>query len=148
MEQVYDPISDPNFAVPNYLYLDAFDTAKQLYRTIPFDFTIDATGNYNSTSFGMVAQNSFDASSNPIKVWKFNITRYVQNFLTQREPLYDLRLTAPYLLKDIYRSGATSSSDVDQYFSFNPDILAGRVRLGGGNHPTQRMRLRIIYTKI
>jgi hypothetical protein len=144
MEQVYDP-SDLIYATPTYLFLDAYDTAKKTYRTIPYDFTIDGNGNYNSGSFGMNGKSTVDAVNNPIKVWKFNITRYIQNVLTKKEPLHDFRVTAPFVLKDYFRA---LGSDYLQTFSLNPEVLAGRVRLGGGNHPTQRMRLRIIYTKI
>jgi hypothetical protein len=145
MQEVYDP-SDNTFAIPQYLFLDAFDTAKQRYRTIPFDFTIDASGVYNTNVFGMVPKDTVDASHNPIKIWRFNITRYVQNFLTGKELLYDLRLSTPYVLKELLR--ISPGSDLDENLGFNPNILEGRVRLGGGNHPSQRMKLRIIYTKI
>lgn len=142
MEQVYDP-SDNTFAMPTYLFLDAFDTAKQHYRTIPYDFTIDASNTYNTAVFGMIPKDTFDVGHNPIKIWRFNITRYVQNFLNGKEPLFDFRLTTPYLLQELLQG-----SNQEVTLSFNPDILEGRVRLGGGNHPTQRMKLRIIYTKI
>ena len=145
MEEVYDQ-SDNIFAVPPYLFLDAFDTAKQRYRTIPYDFTIDANGIYNTGVFGMTPKDTVDANHNPIKIWRFNITRYVQNFLTRREPLFDLRLSTPYTLKELLQ--ISPGSDIDENLGFNPDILEGRVRLGGGNHPAQRMKLRIIYTKI
>jgi hypothetical protein len=29
-----------------------------------------------------------------------------------------------------------------------PTAVMGRVRLGGGSHPTQKMKLRIVYSKI
>src|SRR5262249_44061917 len=97
MQEVHDP-SDNIFAIPSYLFLDAFDTAKQRYRTIPYDFTIDASGVYNTDVFGMTPKDTVDASHNPIKIWRFNITRYVQHFLTGTEPLFDLRLSSSYSL--------------------------------------------------
>ncbi|MFI5133205.1 MAG: DUF4270 family protein [Chitinophagales bacterium] len=148
MEQVYDPTpsSDQVFNVPDLLFLDAYDTAKLRYRSMPYDLLFDANGGYNSDMFGMSGKKTVDAGNNPITVWKFNITRYVQNYLTRKEPLYDLRLYAPFSITDLYRVAA--ATDQDQVFNVNSAIVTGRVRLGGGNHPTQRMRLHIIYSKL
>ncbi|HYM95036.1 MAG TPA: DUF4270 family protein, partial [Chitinophagaceae bacterium] len=148
MEQVYDlsPSSDQIFSVPSLLFLDAYDTAKLRFRSVPYDFLYDPTSGANSASFGMLSKKSLDASNNSIAVWKFNITRYVQNYLTRKEPLYNLRLTAPFSSHDLY--GVAGGTDQDLLFSINPTIAAGRVRLGGGNHPTQKMRLHIIYSKL
>ncbi|OQY93608.1 MAG: hypothetical protein B6D37_10970 [Sphingobacteriales bacterium UTBCD1] len=145
-EQVYDPSpsSDRIFNVPKLLFLDAFDTAKNAFRTIPYDFIVDPTQGPNYINFGMVGKTTVDANGNPITVWKFDITRYVQNYLTKKEPLYNLRISAPFITKDLYRLNGVS--DISQRITVNSLIAAGRVRLGGGNHPTQRMRLHIIYT--
>jgi hypothetical protein len=146
IEQVYHP-SDNIFGPPDRLFLDAYDTTLKKYRTIPFDFTLDFQGNINAQSFGMNPKSTVDGSGNPIKVWRFNISRYIQNMLTGKEPLYELRLISPYFIYDQYRPpGSTSTQPLGVYV--NNSILRGRLRAGGGNHPTQPMRLRIIYSKI
>ena len=141
IEQVYDP-SDELFPPPGYLYLDAYDSAKTKFRTIPFDFGIDNSGGINAGSFGMVGRKEI-SGANTITVWRFNITRYVQHIVTNHNTSYQLRLSAPNYMKEIY-----TPFESEQQFSINPTIAKGRVRVGGGNHSTQRMRLRIIYSKI
>lgn len=146
MEQVYDP-SDKVYTTPDVLFLDAYDTAKKRHRTIPYDFQLDNTGSPNYDGFGMLGKNSIDPLGNSIKVWKFNLTRYVQNMNTGKEKNYSLRLTAPFFLVDILKD-PSSGVDYDSFIYANPDIAKGRVRFGGGNHATQKMRLRIIYSKL
>jgi len=141
VEQVHDP-SDDVFGPPDYLYLDAYDSAKANFRTIPFDFGIDFSGGINAGSFGMVGKPAI-FGPNTITVWRFNLTRYVQHIVTNHNTNYSLRLSSPNYIKEIY-----SGNETTQQFSVNPTIAKGRLRVGGGNHSTQRMRLRIIYSKI
>lgn len=146
VEQVYHP-SDAMFPPPNFMYLDAYDTSLKKYRTIPYDLNIDLSGNINRQQFGMIGIKSTDAFNNPITVWRFNISRYVQHIFTKTDSLMELRLLATYYVLDQYRPpGSTSFVPFGIYI--NPSIVKGRVRVGGGNHATQRMRLRIVYSKI
>ncbi len=145
MEQVYDP-SDTLFRYPPALQLDAYDASISSYRTVPYDFTPDGTGSYNVSSFGALPTNILDNSGHVVKVWKFNISRYVQHVLTGSLPVYDFRVFAPYYTYSQY--GIPPGTTVQQLFYVNPFGVLGRVRLGGGNHPTQRMRLHIVYSKI
>ena len=95
----------------------------------------------------MIPKNTVDASGNPIKVWKFNLSRYLQHVVNQTSPIYDLRLTTPFFITDQYQpAGSTSPANLMVFV--NTSILRGRVLVGGGNNATQKMRLRIIYTKI
>jgi hypothetical protein len=146
VEQVHHP-SDATFPPTSFMYLDAYDTALKKYRTIPYDLTVDLSGNINQQMFGMFGKKTVDASNNPITVWKFNISRYVQHILTKTDSLHELRLLSTYYVLDQYRPPG-SSAFVNLGIYINTSIVKGRVRVGGGNHPTQRMRLRIIYTKI
>lgn len=147
-EQVYDPSpsSDNIFTAPQRLYLDAYDSIKHDFRAIPYDFILDPTVGPNYTSFGMYGKKTNDGNGNPITIWKLNVTRYVQNYLTRRESLYDLRLYSPYTAFDLYRSDGVS--DIARYIAINDQVASGRVRLGGGNHPSQRMRLHIVYSRL
>ena len=96
VEQAYDH-SDTLFRTPDYLYLDAYDPSISTYRTIPYDLVFDASGGINYSSFGAVPVNTVDGSGNMIRTWHFNISRYIQHVLTQTEPVFDLRLFAPFL---------------------------------------------------
>jgi len=148
VEQVYD-FSDKMFTPPFGLVLDVYDTTLGYHKFIPYDFNPDQSGNPNP-GFGLYGQNTVDGVGNLIKVWKFDLTRYVQNILTKQEPLHDFRLyttqTAYGLIRNVVlnNTGPYISASVNA----NPRFVFGRVRVGGGNHPTQKMRLRLVYTKI
>ncbi len=147
MEQVYHT-SDTMFTAPTSLMLDAYDPAVSLFRTIPYDMGPDAQGALTPYYFGGLAQNAFDGV-NQVKVWKFNISRYVQHVLTQTLPLYDLRVFSPYYVDEQYGIPG-KVNDIRSRVFVNPTIAKGRVRLHGGSPASnpRRMRLRIIYSKI
>ena len=151
VEEVYDP-SDITFTPPDGLMLDVYDSTLGTsgdYKYIPYDFNPDQNGNPNP-SFGLYGQLTVNSFGNPIKVWKFDVTRYVQNVLTKQEPVHDFRLYATQTAVSRLRTVVLNNSgsylfatvNVNQRFAF------GRIRVGGGNHPTQKMRLRLVYTKI
>lgn len=146
MEQIYD-INDTLFPATN-LYLDAFDPTVSTFRTIPYDISFDVTGNSNLSGFGISPVNTKDPSGNSIKSWRFNITRYVQHVVNDTEPVYDLRLSSPLYVRELYRPGVLGGQSSPAFIPVNAAVAKGRVRLGGGNHPTQKMRLRIVYSKI
>lgn len=148
IEQVYHP-SDEIFYKPDYLFLDVLDTALKNYRYMPYDFTFDASNAPNLLNFGTVGRITDDGLGNRVSQWKFNVSRYVQNYLTGREPLHDMRLLAPYVVYDIYKF----NNNVVGYFNgvgLNSTIGCGRVRVAGGSYSdsAKRMRLRIVYSKI
>jgi Domain of unknown function (DUF4270) len=148
IEQVYD-LSDEKFFKPEYLMLDVLDTALKDYRYMPYDFTFDQTNSPNLLNFGSVGRITDDGLGNRVTTWKFNVTRYVQNYLTRREPLHDMRLFAPYVVYDIYKP----NQNVVGYYigiGLNSAVARGRVRVAGGSYsdPAKRMRLRIVYSKI
>lgn len=145
-EQVYD-VTDTIFPPPTYLYLDAYDPALSNYLIVPYDLSFDASGSLNLGSFGVAPINKLDGAGKLVKTWKFNLSRYVQHVVNDTEPAYDLRLFAPLVTRDKYRpfAGATVST---QNVFVNPTLVKGRVRLAGGTPGAQRMRLRIIYSKL
>ncbi len=149
VEQVYSSLSDNTFTPPYALMLDVYDSTLGDYKFIPYDFNPDQNGNANP-SFGLYGQNTVDGVGNPIKVWKFDITRYVQNVLTKQEPLHDFRLfttqTAVGRIKNVVANN--TGPYIFASVNVNPKFAFGRVRVGGGNHPTQKMRLRLVYSKI
>jgi hypothetical protein len=147
MEEIYDP-SDTIFRTPELLYLDAADpsiTFNYKFRTIPYDLQYTPSG-FDLNSFGAVPTTGVDVAGNPIKIWKFNLSRYVQHVLTHTQSLYDLRLFAPFSLNESY--GIPPGTDQIFPFFVNPTLVKGRIRVGGGNHPSQKMRLRLIYSKL
>jgi hypothetical protein len=148
MEQVYDA-SDTFFPVPNSLMLDAYDPAISKFRTIPYDMVTDGQGALTPYYFGGLPFNGLDAAAKPIKIWRFNISRYLQHVVTQTLPVYDLRVFSPYYVLDQYGIPG-KNADVPGLVNVNPTVAKGRVKLHGGSPATnpQRMRLRIIYSKL
>jgi len=150
VEQLYDA-SDTVYRTPDYLYLDAKDptiTASHYkFRTIPYDLAFTSSGALNLGLFGSVPINGRDNVGNPIKTWKFNVSRYVQHVLTGTQRLYDLRLFAPFTLNEQF--GIPPGTDQTIPIQVNTTIVKGRVRVAGGNHSSnQKMRLRLIYSKL
>lgn len=149
VEQVYD-FSDNYLTPPDGILLDVYDSSLSDYKYVPFDFIPDNSG-AGLFDFGVYGRNTADASGNPIRVWKFPITRYVQNILTKKEPLHNFRLVSAKSIYERVRSGYSTNTGDYLYFSsiINAQYGMGRVRVAGGNSSSQqRMRLRIIYTKI
>lgn len=142
VQQVPDQQSNI-FTTPTYLYLDAFDVQDQVYRTIPFDVILGGNGQLNVGTFGMIARIGADPTGRPIAVWRFDVSRYVQRVANGTNRPFEFRLYSPF----ITRSNIGLSTSAQTLF-VNPNFAVGRVRVGGGNHPTQPMRLRIIYSKI
>lgn len=154
VEQVLssNPAQDQLLSPPSFLYLDLIDPSNAVgYKTIYYDLNpYDSYDPDNSSVtyflpgsgidynyFGGRIKKKLDGSGNTISYYTFNISRYVQNMITKGTTNYDLRLSSPYAL-DYY----------SKVFAFNNSLAFGRVRVGGGNHPTQKMKLRIIYTKL
>jgi hypothetical protein len=147
VEELYD-ISDSTFRAPDFLYLDAFDptiSANYKLRTIPYDLAYTTSG-FDFGSLGCQPVITTDGFGNNIRQWKFNISRYVQHVLTHTQTLYNLRLSAPFTMNEQF--GIPPGTDQTFPVFLNPAIVKGRIRLGGGNHPTQKMRLRLIYSKL
>lgn len=149
MEQIYD-ISDSIYRSPNFLYLDAVDpsitTNPKMFRTIPYDFRPGDNSSFDYNALGVAPIMSTNLVGNKIRTWKFNITRYVQHILTNTQSLYELRLFPAF--RFVEQFGIPPGTDIPTIISVNPSIAKGRIRLGGGNHPTQRMKLRLIYSKL
>lgn len=148
LEQVYDP-SDKTFIPPQGLYLDVYDSSLSKFKAIPYDFLPDNTG-LGQEQFGMFGKDGVDLSGNRIRVWKFNLSRLVQNNLTGKEPIHDFRLlTHRSVVNQIRENNENNAGRFGVITIPINDLYGiGRVRLGGGTHPIQRLRLRIIYSKI
>lgn len=79
-----------------------------------------------------------DLSGNTVAEYRITLTRFVQNVINRNTRNRSLRIAASYL--------ASFSPNLYALTPINA-LAAGRVRLGGGNHPQYRMYLRIYYSK-
>ena len=154
MEQVRDNVVYDSIFSPKFLMLDAYDESlsTQYNRFIPYDFTFDIQGNPTLGALGVAAIPGKNPAGESINIWKFNISRYVQNVVNKNEQVYDLRVFSPYYFVDYYKPTHNSTSLL-QRVTLNATVGEGRVKLFGGNTTSpstspQRMRLHIIYSKL
>jgi hypothetical protein len=155
VEQDYTGITDSLFYAPLSMMLDAWDPAVSKFRTIPYDLLMGSNNALDYTSFGTYPRNSLNDAGQNIKVWKFNLTRYVQHVVTDRLPVYDFRLYSPTFVRLLYGIPSVTGDISSAVQPLSPVISTiGRVKLYGGgngalpNANPRRMRLRIVYSKI
>ena len=143
-----------NFYAPNFLYLDLRDsTITAKWKPIYFDLNTSQQydPDYKTNIpyicnpidflyFGGFRRIKNDAFGNQIKHYNFNVSRYVQQIVTDHARVYNMRLYAPFNLS--YPQYSTVN------LPFGNNIAAGRVRIGSGSNPNYKLRLRIIYSKI
>jgi Domain of unknown function (DUF4270) len=121
---------------PPVVYIDFLDTVSNTQ----FPFLTDALsgGRFDPVTFGGVARNVIGLNGQIVTGYNFFITRYIQNMITRNSPNFPIYLYSPYTVAyTALRLG----------FGVNR-LALGRVQLGGGSHSSQKMTLRIIYSKI
>ncbi len=138
MVQVPGPANEfDNFlTAPATIYMDFLDTIQN----IQYPFLTDAllSGRYESRVFGGQAKSVVGQNGQVVTGYNLFITRYIQNIITRNTPNFPLYLYAPYTV-----------AYPNLRLSFGVNRLSqGRVKLGGGTHSGQKMKLRIIYSKI
>jgi hypothetical protein len=137
------PSQEDNIFTPPVLFLDLIDSVRNVNKTIPNDFTADfSNGSYNVGSFGgNIKQDEY----------RFDISRHLQGIVSRSDTAYSFRLYAPFYTLSNYSIPNIRPLQITRpplpYF-VNSRVAAGRVVLAGGNHSTNRMRIRIIYSKI
>lgn len=148
-EQIYDP-SDDLFFAPESIWLDAYDSSLGYYRIIPYDVYPASSGSLNLTEFGAYGNTVPNGSGKDVARWSFNLTRYVQKIVTEGQKVMDFRMMSHRYSRDTLRINNYDNSGNFASFlvSLNSNFTTGRVRIGGTAHPTRRMKLRIIYSKI
>lgn len=149
-----DPVLDEKLSAPNFLYLDLKDSGvNNNYKPIYID--LNTTEYYDPdylTSiryfpssidygyYGGFRKSKNDVFSTPHKYYVFNVTRYVQQIVTKKAHVYDMRVYAPFNLNYAQYS--------ETKIPFANNIAFGRVRIGSGANPNYRLRLRIIYSNL
>jgi len=150
-----DPIMDEKFSAPNFLYIDLIDTgATNKWKPIYFDLNTAEVydpdfktsipyiaSQINYQYFGGFKRTKTDPlTGGLIKYYNFNISRYVQQIVTERTRSYNIRMYAPFNLN--YPQYSTT------FIPFGNNIAFGRVRIGSGTNPNYKMKLRIVYSKL
>lgn len=137
MEEAETPGRQSNiFYAPFYIYPEIYDTTSKSY----YPFLSDAffNGTYDDVSFGGARKYIIDKNNKQVAQYKMNLTRYFQGIVTRNFPNMPFRLSAPY---------AVRYNDLFITFALN-NLSTGNVVLGGGNHSSKKMKLRVIYSKL
>ncbi len=131
---------DNIYTPPALLFIDGINATGDSTFTLRNDFQ------YTGTGVGYeVGTIRGDYSNNK---YIFNLSRYVQSIITKKLPSRTLRVYAPFVTDPYFESPTGAKSILPTLLFINEPIARGRVVLAGGSHPTQKVRLRIIYSKI
>lgn len=131
---------DNIYTPPSLLFIDAINAAGDSTFTIRNDFIYTGQGNgYDVANLGGSLKN---------QRYVFNLTRYLQSVVTKHMPYYTLRVYAPFFADPYYQQPDGTSRNLLTYLFVNSPVANGRLVAGGGSSPTQKMRVRIIYSKI
>lgn len=133
------------YSDPDLLFLDLIDSANNRFLTVRDDFIYNTqSATYDYSLFGGFLKND---------KYFFNLTRYVQNIVTNTDTSFSMRLYAPRRVSDyyVYPKEFGNIPYTRTIFAVNSNIAKGRVVLTGGGDPALKpraARLRIIYSKI
>lgn len=131
---------DNIFTAPSRLFLDKINNAGDTAYVFQKDL-------YNSS--GTLQYEIFGGLPDRNNVYKFNITRYVQGIVSNKERNLTLRLYAP-VRTELYFPTDTATNKLSYVYQILNQPANGRIVVAGGNFadPSVRMRLRIIYSKL
>lgn len=129
------------YTPPQIMFVDAINDAGDSTFTIRNDFVYTGSGQtgYDLANLGGFYNN---------KKYVFNLSRYVQSIVSKQQKYYTLRVYAPFATRPWWQLPDGSNIKLPSPVFVNEPIANGRVVAGGGSHPTQKMRVRIIYSKI
>ena len=155
VEQITDPLAT-TFVPPNFLYLDLKDSVTPLlYKPIYYDlnpsvfydpdnavtyYSIFAAGGPDFGYFGGVKRTKTGPFGEAMSYYNFNVTKYVQRMVIDQSRNYDMRLFPAYSFR--YRQYSIAE------VPYNNSVALGRIRVGNGDNPNYRMRMRIVYSKV
>ena len=148
LEQAYSPsVLDNILTPPNFLFLDLKDSLKGAYHPVPCDFTI-ADRQPDFGTYGGFKTITKDASGNSVAKYSFNISRYVQKIITNKKITPLLRLSAPDYVRNFTGYLDECNLPIPPFLFPLNNVAFGRVKLVGGSFLPNRIRLRIIYSKL
>lgn len=146
---------DSVMSAPSLLYIDLKDTTlTPKWKTIYFDLNPNTrydpdyksglpffpNGGVDFSYYGGYTRAKTNTQGVRAIYYDFNITKHVQQIVTKQTPNYHLRLFAPY--------NVSYPQYFDSYYTYGNRLALGRVKVAGGDHPTTKMRMVVIYSKI
>ncbi|CAN5382622.1 hypothetical protein BH11BAC3_BH11BAC3_16390 [soil metagenome] len=146
-----DPALDAIYTAPPFLYLDLIDDTAMPKKYKPVYYDLSPTSFYNPddattffptngadhTYYGGYVKTISDQLGGTRSSYFFNLTRYVQNMITQKTKNYKLRVYAPY---NLTYNGYS--------LPYNNNLAYGRIKLGDGTNTNFKLRMRIVYSNL
>jgi hypothetical protein len=133
---------DNIFTPPPILFIDGENNTKDSTFTMRGDFVYTGSG----VGYDLASQEGLWRSDE--NRYTFNLSRHVQTIVTKKLPNRTFRVYAPFVTDPYFETATGVTGVLPTVMFINSPIASGRVVLGGGNHATNKMRLRIIYSKI
>lgn len=153
IQEVADASQSTVFTPPSFLYLDLLDSVyAKKYKPIYHDLNPNTfyDPDYKNTAYpffpggGRIDYSYFGGflrKRGTQAYYNINITRYVQQLVTNKGNNYKMRLFPAHSFR---------YSQYSPYFlEYGNSLANGRIKVGGGNNPNPnyKMRLRIVYSK-
>ena len=137
---------DNIYTPPPVLFITGVNTAGDSTFTVRGDFVFTGSGlGYDVASLEGVYRTNENR-------YTFNLSRHVQSIVTRKLRNHTLKVYAPFetrpYIETVIGTYGSLPYQPGPALLINSPIASGRVVLGGGSHATQKMRLRIIYSKI
>lgn len=157
---------DSIFSVPPYMYLDLVDTPSGANRWKPIYYDLNPNIRYNPDDktgfgyfpnsgeidygyFGGYARKKTNALGDQVYYYDINVTRYLQQMVTDKTPNYTMRLFPGFRVQYPQYPSVffpTNGLPLDNPLAF------GRIKVKGGNYPDPdkkvKMRMTVIWSKI
>ncbi len=159
-----DVILDSLFSVPPYMYLDLVDTGSAKWKPLYYDLNPnirynpdDKTGfGYFPNSgeidygyFGGYARKKTNALGQKVYYYDINVTRYIQQTVTDKTPNYTMRLFPGFRIQ--YPQYPSVFFPTNGLSLDNP-IAFGRIKVKSGSFPDPdkkvKMRMTVIWSKV
>lgn len=148
LEQAFSTSTLDNFLTPPaFLFLDLKDSAKGAYHPLPCDFST-IQGQPDITTYGGFKTIAKDPLGNIIARYSFNISRYIQKVITNRRTNSTLRLRAPEYVTTVAGYVDVCNLPIPPLLFPLNNVAFGRVKLVGGSNAINRIRLRIVYSRL
>lgn len=131
---------DQVFTQQYALFLDQVNTTGDTVST--FDRDMSLSDNFSNFTYDIT---TFGGQIKADSTYRFNISRYMQNIVTNRATNYKLRLYTPvrtFVYSPIYKY-------INQIYVTDQPAY-GRIVLAGGSYinPAKRLRVRVVYSKL
>ena len=161
-----DLVLDSIFSVPPYMYLDLVDTPASANRWKPIYYDLNPNIRYNPDDrtgfgyfpnsgeidygyFGGYARKKTNAVGKQVYYYDINVTRYLQQTVTDKTPNYTMRLFPGFRIQyPQYPSVFFPASGLP----LDNPLAFGRIKVKSGNFPDPdkkvKMRMTVIWSKV